>query len=57
MKRASRDRSKQAFDKNNAINEAARQAKQPLPLPDIEVENRQAFTSITRQLYYGPGAC
>ena len=41
--RASRDRSKQAFDKNNAINEAARQAKQPLPLPDIEVENRRGI--------------
>jgi multidrug resistance efflux pump len=41
--RASRDRAKQAFGRADDINETARRAKQPLPLPELEVENRRGI--------------
>jgi multidrug resistance efflux pump len=39
--RASRDRSKQAFDRSDQANETARRGSRPLPIAELEVENRR----------------
>ena len=39
--RASRDRAKQSFDRADTANESARSAGRPLPITELEVENRR----------------
>ena len=41
--RASRDRAKQAFDRSDEANENARSAKRPLPIAEVDVENRRGI--------------